>query len=47
MLSIEQNDEWLVGRSYLSKGSIELLSGSGAVPDTNKEDKEINQLIAA
>jgi putative transposase len=47
MLSIEQNDEWLVGRSYLSKQSIELLSRPGADPDNNKENKEINQLVAA
>jgi transposase-like protein len=47
MLSIEQNDEWLVGRSYLSKQSIELLSGPGTDPDNKQQNKEINQLVAA
>ena len=47
MLCIEQNDEWLVGRSYLSAESISLvLAGRDDHPD--KENKEeVAQLQAA
>ena len=42
MLCIEQNDEWLVGRSYLSAESISLaLAG----PDDHK-DKEVEEEVA-
>jgi hypothetical protein len=34
MLCIEQNDEWLVGRRYLSAGSIEPLLESGSTTKT-------------
>ena len=47
MLCIEQNDEWLVGRGYLSAESISLVL---AGPDDHppKEDKEeVAQLQAA
>jgi putative transposase len=39
MLCIEQNDEWLVGRRYLSAGSISLVL-AGRDDHTDKEDKE-------
>ena len=46
MLCIEQNDEWLVGRRYLSAESISLVS---ARPDdhSHKQEKEEAQLQAA
>jgi putative transposase len=31
-LLIEQNDEWLVGRRYLSEGSMALVLGADAEP---------------
>jgi putative transposase len=46
MLCIEQNDEWLVGRSYLSAESMALVLATGQ--DTHPhQTKEVNQLIAA
>ena len=42
MLCIEQNDEWLVGRGYLSAESISLVL---AGPD-NQTDKEIKEEVA-
>jgi putative transposase len=49
MLAIEANDEWRVGRCYMSKGSMEPLCAArteGTI--TNKiKDKEVNQLVAA
>ena len=47
MLCIEQNDEWLVGRGYLSAESISLVL-AGPAEDTDKEIKEeMPQLQAA
>ena len=48
MLAIEANDEWLVGRSYISQKSMATLSDSGPEKDTNlnEEGKEA-ELIAA
>jgi putative transposase len=49
MLAIEANDEWLVGRSYVSRESMTALSAT-TVPSTNyinKEEKETGKLIAA
>jgi hypothetical protein len=45
-LLIEQNDEWLVGRRYLSADSISLVL---AGPDTHphQDQKEAPELIAA
>src|SRR4051812_2870696 len=49
MLAIETNDEWLVGRSYISQKSIATLGHNG--PDTEppleQQDQEVNELIAA
>jgi transposase-like protein len=47
MLCIEQNDEWLVGRGYLSAESISLVL-TGPDDHTNKKmEKEVTQLQAA
>ena len=47
MLCIEQNDEWLVGRRYLSAESISLVL-AGRDDHTDKEIKEeVAQLQAA
>jgi putative transposase len=49
MLAIEANDEWLVGRSYISQGSMATLYDTRAdrtiSPDIN--DKEVTELAAA
>jgi putative transposase len=49
MLAIEANDEWLVGRSYISQGSMATLYETRAdrtlSPDIN--DKEVTELAAA
>ena len=50
MLCIEQNDEWLVGRRYLSAGSISLILAGrdDHIDNEDKEDKEeVAQLQAA
>jgi hypothetical protein len=47
MLCIEQNDEWLVGRGYLSAESISMCL-AGAADHTDKEIKEeVPELQAA
>jgi putative transposase len=47
MLCIEQNDEWLVGRGYLSAESISLvLTGPDASP-TREMQEEVPALQAA
>src|SRR4249919_1169968 len=47
MLAIEANDEWLVGRSYISQKSMATLSDSGPEKDISlDQDKEV-ELIAA
>ena len=47
MLCIEQNDEWLVGRGYLSAESISLVL-AGPDDHTDKENtEEVAQLQAA
>ena len=49
MLSIEANDEWLVGRAYISQKSMALLDAT-QVPDTladNQDQQEVTELIAA
>jgi hypothetical protein len=57
MLCIEQNDEWLVGRAYLSAESISEVLGPGEGNsegrqsekrrDIHKKDKEVAQLQPA
>ena len=47
MLAIEANDEWLVGRSYISQKSMATLWDHGPKEDINSDqDKEV-ELIAA
>jgi putative transposase len=49
MLAIEANDEWLVGRSYISKGSMEALSATQSPATTTPkiDNKEVGELVAA
>jgi len=49
MLAIEANDEWLVGRSYISKGSMATLYETRAdrTLSPNLSDKEVTELAAA
>jgi hypothetical protein len=47
MLAIEANDEWLVGRSYISQHSMATLSEPRPEPNNSlNQDKEV-ELIAA
>ena len=46
MLCIEANDEWLVGRRYLSAESISLVL-AGRDDHTHKEIEEVPELQAA
>ena len=46
MLAIEQNDEWLVGRRYLSPHSMEPLLSPGPDHD-QQEQEEVLELSAA
>jgi putative transposase len=47
MLLLEQNDEWLVGRRYLSETSMALVAGAGAQDQPTRSDpKEVPQLAA-
>ncbi len=49
MLAIEANDEWLVGRSYISKGSMETLYAPKAqsTTTTKTNNREAAGLVAA
>jgi putative transposase len=48
MLCIEQNDEWLVGRRYLSARAMEPLLEKRLHRDTTPDDKEVTaELVAA
>jgi transposase-like protein len=50
MLAIEANDEWLVGRGYMSLQSMEPLLSEHRSESTitnNIEDKEVSELVAA
>jgi transposase-like protein len=49
MLAIEANDEWLVGRSYISQGSMATLYETRAdrTLSTDINDKEVTELAAA
>ena len=44
MLLLEQNDEWLVGRRYLSETSLALALAPD--PDHRPHDQEVPQLTA-
>jgi hypothetical protein len=47
MLAIEANDEWLVGRAYISQKSMATLSDRGSQEiSLDNNDKEV-ELIAA
>jgi hypothetical protein len=48
MLAIEANDEWLVGRCYMSRQSMELLDARRNQTTSPKTiNKEVGQLVAA
>jgi len=47
MLAIEANDEWLVGRSYISQKSMATLFERGAETDIPLEKEKEVELIAA
>jgi transposase-like protein len=49
MLAIEANDEWLVGRCYLSRQSMESLwaARTETTISTNINNKEVGELVAA
>jgi hypothetical protein len=47
MLCIEQNDEWLVGRGYLSAESISLCLAEPEKSDIREINKEMPELQAA
>ena len=49
MLAIEPNDEWLVGRSYISRGSMATLyeTRTDRTLSTEINDKEVAELAAA
>ena len=46
MLAIEANDEWLVGRSYISQQSMGTLSDPDPSRYPSQQEKEV-ELIAA
>jgi len=48
MLAIEANDEWLVGRSYISRQSMAgLYETHDRAIETDKDPKEVSELLAA
>ncbi len=47
MLCIEQNDEWLVGRGYLSAESISLVLAGRDDHTDNTIEEEVPELQAA
>ena len=49
MLAIEANDEWLVGRSYISRQSMAPLYAARdqATIETTSSEEEVNELLAA
>jgi hypothetical protein len=47
MLLIEQNDEWLVGRRYLSESSLALVLTDSHDPAAVPNDQEVAQLTAS
>jgi hypothetical protein len=48
MLLLEQNDEWLVRRRYLSESSMALvIAGEDPAPSTHPSNREVGQLTAS
>jgi putative transposase len=47
MLLLEQNDEWLVGRRYLSETSMALVTTDHAAPSATPSTQEVAQLTAS
>jgi len=47
MLAIEANDEWLVGRSYISQGSMAALYDSRSDRTLDQQQQEVSELAAA
>jgi putative transposase len=47
MLLIEQNDEWLVGRRYLSEASMTLVLANAAAQDHHTDFKEVPELTTS
>jgi putative transposase len=47
MLLLEQNDEWLVGRRYLSETSMALVLANAAAPPRDPNSKEVPELTAS
>ena len=46
-LLVEQNDEWLVSRRYLSQESLSAVLGPGTEQDQEEDRKEVPALAAA
>jgi putative transposase len=46
MLLLEQNDEWLVGRRYLSESSMALVIAGPGHNHQSSPDQEVAQLTA-
>ena len=44
MLLLEQNDEWLVGRRYLSEASMTLVLATAAAPPHDPNSEEVPEL---
>jgi hypothetical protein len=47
MLLLEQNDEWLVGRRYLSETSMALILANTTRDDQAHNPKEVPELTAS
>jgi putative transposase len=47
MLLLEQNDEWLVGRRYLSETSMALVLANAAAPPRDSDSQEVPELTAS
>jgi hypothetical protein len=47
MLLLEQNDEWLVGRRYLSETSMILVLANAAAQSNVTDAKEVPELTAS
>jgi hypothetical protein len=47
MLLLEQNDEWLVGRRYLSETSMTLVLANAAAPPHDSDSEEVPELTSS